>query len=189
MPRVFLFILALVLALLGCHAAASAAAPQQDSYASYYVCRGNTLQLVNGNPDGAQYAEWQVWLYPTSVHISQSASALEYSRWGAIQGPSARAVMSQLAAYQQFERAYTNFFGANTWGRSTFAYSVGPIAMAQQAQTDDPNGLRWKIALLNQRVESVVAELHASLVNGEGNEAPPRVQQDLEQLRNSMQDV
>jgi hypothetical protein len=106
-----------------------------------------------------------------------------------MQGPSARAVIKQLAAYQQFERAYTNFFGANTWGRFTFSYPVGPIAVAEQGQRDDPYSLHRKIDLLNQRLESVVPELRSSLVNGEGNEAPALVQRYLEQVRNSMQDV
>ena len=193
MRRAFFFILAFLWAPL-CWAvskqtAASVAAPQRDSYTSYYVYRRDALQVVNGDPDGANYAEWQVWLYANSVRVSRSGSGLAYARWGAIQGPSARAVMKQLGAYQQFERAYTNFFGASTWGRSTFSYSVGPIAVVEQGQKDDPYGLHWKIDLLNQRLESVVAELRSSLQNGEGNEAPALVQQFFEQVRNSMQDV
>ncbi len=191
MPRAFFYLLALLCALSCCGAsgqsAASAAAPQQDFYTSYYVSTGNSLQLVNGNPDGANYAEWQVWLYPWSVRISRSGSGLKYTRWGALQGPTARAVMSQLVDYQQFERAYVSFFGADTWGRFTFAYPIGPIAVAEQGPMDDPHGLLWKIGLLNQRLESAVVELHLSLVNGEGAEPPPRVQQPFEQLRNSMQ--
>ncbi len=169
--------------------AASVAAPQQGSYTSYYVCNGGALQVVNGDPNSANYPEWQVWLYPNSVRVSRSGSGLAYARWGAIQGPSVRAAIQQLAAYQQFERAYTNFFGANTWGRSTFTYSVGPIAVAEQRQKDDPYALHRKIDLLNQRLESVVAQLHSSLVNGEGNKSPALVQHYFEQVRNSMQDV
>jgi hypothetical protein len=169
--------------------AASVATPQQGSYSSYYVWNGNALQVVNGDPAGANYAVWQVWLYPKSVRVSGFGSGLAYARWGAMQGPSARAVIKQLAAYQQFERAYTNFFGANTWGRFTFSYPVGPVAVAEQGPRDDPYSLHWKIDLLNQRLESVVPELRSSLVNGEGNETPASVQQYLEQVRNSMQDI
>jgi hypothetical protein len=193
MRRAFFFILAFLWALFcsttSSQTAASVAAPQQGSYSSYYVWNGNALQVVNGDPAGANYAEWQVWLYPKSVRVSGSGSGLAYTRWGAMQGPSARAVIKQLAAYQQFERAYKNFFGANTWGRFTFSYPVGPIAVAEQGPRDDPYSLHRKIALLNQRLESVVPELRSSLVNGDGNEAPALVQQYLEQVRNSMWDV
>jgi hypothetical protein len=129
MRRAFFFILAFLWALFcstaSSQTAASVAAPQQGSYCSYYVWNGNNLQVVNGDPAGANYAEWQVWLYAKSVRVSGSGSGLAYARWGAMRGPSARAVIKQLAAYQQFERTYTNFFGANTWGRFTFSYPGG----------------------------------------------------------------
>ncbi len=48
--------------------------------------------------------------------------------------------------------------------------------------------LQSEIDLLNQQLESVVAELHRSLVNGERNQAP-LVQPYFEQVRKSMQDV
>src|ERR1700739_3968283 len=118
MRRAFFFVLAFLWALF-CSTASSqtadaAGAPQQGSN-SYYVWNGHTLQAVSGDPAGANYTEWQVWLYPRGMHVSGSVSGLAYARWGAMQGPSARAVTKQLASYQQFERAYTNFFGANTW--------------------------------------------------------------------------
>src|SRR5260370_1098309 len=193
MRRAFFFILAFLWGPLcwtvSSQTAASVAAPQEGSYSSYYVWSGDALQVVNGDPDGANVAEWQVRLFPNRVGVPRSGSGLAHGRWGAIKGPSARAVIKQLGLYQQFERAYTNFFGANTWGRSTFSYSVGPIAVAEQGQKDDPYGLHRKIDLLNQRLEAVVAELRSSLVNGKGNEAPALVQQYFEQVRNSMQDV
>jgi hypothetical protein len=192
MRRAVFFILASLWALFCSTApsqtADSAGATQQSSY-SYYVWNGHTLQAVSGDPAGAKYAEWQVWLYPKSVRVSGSASGLAYARWGAMEGASARAVTKQLAAYQQFERAYTNFFGANSWGRFTFSNPVGPIAVAEQGQRDDPYSLHWKINLLNQRLESAVPELRSSLANSESNEAPALVQQDFEQVRNSIQDV
>jgi len=67
--------------------------------------------------------------------------------------------------------------------------SGGAVAVAEQGPRDDPYSLHWKIDLLNQRLESVVPELRSSLVNGEGNETPASVQQYLEQVRNSMQDI
>jgi hypothetical protein len=190
--RTFFFIVAFLWALFcspaSSQTADSAGAPQQGSY-SYYVWNGHTLQAVSGNPAGANYAEWQVWLYPRSVRVSDSGSGLAYARWGAIQGSSARAVTKQLSDYQQFERTYTNFFGPNTWGGFTFSYPVGPVAVAEQGQRDDPYSLLWKIDLLNQRLESVVPELRSSLANGETNEAPALVQQYFEQVRKSMQEV
>ena len=170
------------------HRAASLAAPQHASY-SYYVRKGDALQVVDGDPALADYTEWQAWLYPQSVRVSRSGLGLAYVRWGVIQGPSARAVMRQLAAYQQFERAYRSFFGADTWGRFTFSYSVGPIAVAELGQGDDPYALLLKTDLLNQRLGSVVAKLRPSLVNGERNEATAPMQQYFEQVRNSMQEV
>ena len=194
MRRAFFFISPVLWALL-CwtpprQIAASVGVPEQASYSSYYVWNGKTLQVVNGGPAGANYAEWQVWLYSKSVRVTGSGSGLAYACWGAMQGRSAREVIKQLAAYQQFEQAYTNFFGANSWGRFTFSYPVGPIAVAEQGpQTDDSYSLQSKIDLLNQRLESMVPELRSSLVNGEGNEALALVQQYFEQVRNSMQDV
>jgi hypothetical protein len=193
MRRAFFFILVFLWALpcstASSQTAASAGTPQQDSYSSYYVWNGKTLEAVNGDPAGGHYADWQVWLYPKSMRVTGSSSGLAYARWGSMHGPSARAVMKQLEVYQQFERAYTNFFGANSWGRFSFSNPVGPVAVSEQQQTDDPNSLHWKVDLLNQRLESVVPELRSSLVNGEGNEAPALVQQYFERVRNSMQDV
>jgi hypothetical protein len=192
MRRAFFFVLAFLWALFcstaSSQTADSAGAPQQGSY-SYYVWNGHTLQVVSGDPAGANYEEWQVWLYPRSVRVSGSGSGLAYARWGAMQGPSARAVTKQLAAYQQFERAYRNFFGANTWGQFTFSYPVGPVAVAEQGQRDDPYSLHWKIDLLNQRLESLVPELRSSLANSEGKEAPALLQPYFEEVRNSIENV
>jgi hypothetical protein len=192
MRRAFFFVLAFLWVLFRSTVSSqtpdSSGAPQQGSY-SYYVWNGHTVQAVSGDPAGANYAEWQVWLYTKSMHVSGSASGLAYARWGAMQGPSAKAVTTQLAAYQQFERVYTNFFGANTWGQFTFSYPVGPVAVAEQGQRDDPYSLHWKIDLLNQRLESVVPELRSSLANSESKETRALVQQYFEQVRNSMQNV
>lgn len=160
----------------------------QASY-SYYVYNGKTLELANGDPAAANYTEWQVWLNPSGVPVSPLNSGLAYVHWGVIAGPSARAVTKQLTLYQEFERAYTNFFGANSWGRLSFSYPLGPIAIATQPQNDDAYALRSNVDLLNQRLEPVVIQLRASLVNCQGNVAPALVQQYFEQVRDSMRNV
>jgi hypothetical protein len=169
--------------------AGSLGAPQHASYSSYYVCQGDALQAVDGDPARAEYGKWQVWLYSQNMRISPSRLGLAYSRWGVIQGTSARAVMEQTAAYQQFESAYTSFFGPNSWGRFTFSYPVGPIAVPELGRVNDPYELLSKIDLLNHQLGSVVAGLRPSLVNGNPTEATTSVQQYLEQVRNPMQNV
>jgi len=170
--------------------AASLRAQQHASYSSsYYVCRGDALQLVDGDPARADYSRWQVWLYSQSMRGSPSDLRLAHLRWGVIQGPSARAVMEQTTTYQQFERAYTSFLGANAWGRFTFSHLVGPIAVPELGRGGDPYGLLLRIDLLNRQLGSVVAQLRPSLVNGDQSEATAPVQQYLEQVRNSMEDV
>jgi hypothetical protein len=169
------------------HATPQAPAPQQNS--SYYVRNGDVVQLVSGDPAGAATASWQVWVYSQPVRVSPSGLGLVYSRWGVLEGGSAAAVMAQLAAYQDFERAYTSLFGTHTWGQYSFAYSVGPVAVTEQGQGDDPYALRSKIAMLDHQVRSVVAALHPSLVNAERGQATAAVQPDFQQVRNSMQNV
>jgi hypothetical protein len=170
--------------------AGSLGTQQHASYSSsYYVCKGDALQLVDGDPARADYAKWQVWLFSQSMRASPSGLPLAHVRWGVIQGPSARAVMEQTTAYQQFERAYTSFFGANAWGRLTFSYPVGPIVVREPGRGDDPYGLLLKIDLANRQLGSVVGQLRPSLVNGDPSEATAPVQQYLEQVRNSMEDV
>jgi hypothetical protein len=176
-------------AALGQTAASLGAQPHSSYPSSYYVCKGDALQPVDGDPARADYAKWQVWLYSQSMRASPSGLPIAHVRWGVIQGPSARAVMEQTTAYQQFERAYTSFFGANAWGRLTFSYPVGPIAVREPGHGDDPYGLLLKIDLLNRQLGSVVGELRPSLVNGDQSEATAPVQQYLEQVRNSMEDV
>jgi hypothetical protein len=170
--------------------AASLETQQHAAYpTSYYVCKGDALQLVDGDPARADYAKWQVWLYSQSMRASPSGLHLARLRWGVIQGPSARAVMEQTIAYQQFEQAYVSFFGANAWGRLTFSYPVGPIAVREPGRGDDPDGLLLKIDLLNRQLGSVVGQLRPSLVNGDQSEATAPVQLYMEQVRNSMEDV
>lgn len=183
---IFAFLFAIPCRTIWSQTAVGSSATAQVSYSSYYVRNGDALQLVNGDPARENCTQWQIWLLPASVRVSRYGVGLAYARWGVIDGPSAKAVAQQLEHSQEFERAYTNFFGANAWGRFTFAYPVGPIAMKEDAQENDL--LRSRINLLNHQLESVVSELHGSLVNGEPNQAP-LVQQDFEQLRESMQDV
>lgn len=192
MRRAFLITPALLLTFSSWTVSSQTAATEeqglQTSY-SYYVYNGKSLEIANGDPTTANYTEWQVWLNPNGLPVSRTGSGLAYVRWGVIAGPSAGAVTKQLTTYQEFERAYTSFFGANSWGRLTFSYPVGPIAIAKQPPTDDPYDARMNIDLLNQKLEPVVNELRASLVNGQGNVAPSLVQQYFEQVRDSMQSV
>ncbi len=156
---------------------------------SYYLNNGNTLQLVDANPAGAGYPEWQVWLYTTPVSQAQYASSLAHVRWGVIEGASAESAIKQLDSYQQFERAYTNFFGENTWGRFTFSYSIGPIAIARQHEADNASDLTSKIFFLNQGLQSAVFALRPSLVNSQRSDAASPVRQYFDEVRDSMQDV
>lgn len=168
--------------------AASPRAQPHASYRSYYVCKGAVLQLVDGDPAAAGYAKWQVWLYSQRVRVSPSGLGLAHVRWGVVQGASAKEVMEQAGAYEQFEQAYRSFFGASAWGRFTFSYWVGPIAVPELGRGDDPDGLLSKIDLLNFQLGSVVDELRPSLVNADYSESiPPPVQQYLVQVRDSMQ--
>jgi hypothetical protein len=167
--------------------ASSLGAEQQTSRPSYYVCKGDVLQPVDGDPAHADYGKWEVWLFSQRMRVSPFRSGLAYVRWGVIQGSSARAVTEQNAAYEQFERAYTRFFGA--WGRFTFSFPVGPIAVPEPVGGEDPYGLHSKIDLLNYQLGSVVVELRPSLVNADHSEATASVQPYFEQVRNSMQDV
>ena len=159
-----------------------------SSLSSYYLSNGNVLQLVSADPAGASYPEWQVWLYKNPVPESNYGSGLAYVRWGVIQGASARSVIQQLDSYQQFERAYTNFFGENTWGSLTFSYSIGPIAIARQHE-DDAYGIASKIFFVNQELQSVVSVLRPSLVNGQHSEADTSIRQYFDEVRDSMQGV
>jgi len=190
MCRLSFSILALLFALPSCSTwsqpAAAVSTTDQVFRSSYYMRDRDVLKVVNGDPAHENCAEWQVWLFPTSVRGSRSGVGLAYVRWGVIEGRSAKAVTEQLETSQGFERAYTNFFGANAWGRFTFVHPVGPIAVMGHGEKNDV--LQSKIGLLNQQLESVVSDLHGSLVNGERNQAP-LVQQYFQQVRKSMQDV
>ena len=81
--------------------------------------------------------------------------------------------MEQLASYQKFERAYTVFFGSGTWGRFTFACSVGPIAVAEPGQQD----VKWA-AHENRPVEPTsgigCGRVAPLAENGEPSQAPLR---------------
>src|SRR5260370_35873935 len=99
MRRAFFFILAFLWAPLcwtvSSQTAASVAAPQQGSYTSYYVCNGAALQVVNGDPDGANYGEWHVWHYPKTGADRRAGAGHTYAHWGEVQGPSDRAAVKQ----------------------------------------------------------------------------------------------
>ena len=86
MQRAFLVVLFLWTFLCGAalsQTAASLGTQQHVSYStSYYVCKGDALQLVDGDPVRADYAKWQVWLYSQSMGASPSGLRLPHLRWG-----------------------------------------------------------------------------------------------------------
>jgi hypothetical protein len=173
---------------------ACGAAPEQTpdagakQPASYYVSNGNALQPLTGDPAATNYSVWQVWLFSRSV--PRSVRGLKYVRWGVLEATSARAVIEQLETYQDFERAYKSFFGPDSWGPFTFSYSAGPIAIADASgQPAASDLLESHIDSLNQQLGAVANELRPSLVNGSRSDAPSAIQADLQDVRNSMEDV
>ena len=166
----------------------STATPEASQH--YYVSDGKVLLAVTGDPAHANCSNWQFWLYPHSVHLERSGAGLAYVRWGVVQGESSGAIVRQLAVYQQFEEAYAKFFGPSAWGRFTFSYAIGPIALAGARQPDTSSTLlRSRIDYLNRRLEGVVEEVSASLTNGERREVPLLVEAYFQQVRNSVQDL
>ena len=156
---------------------------------SYYVASGTALKLAEGDPARASYANWQVWFYPHDVNVSRYGGALAYARWGVIHAYSPRAVMEQLAALQQFERAYNGLFGASAWGSLTFLHPIGPIAVADSAPAKWSPTIASGADVLNQRLASLVQALLPSLENGEQGDAALLVRSDLEQVRNCLVSV
>ncbi|HXW56515.1 MAG TPA: hypothetical protein VEJ67_12255 [Candidatus Cybelea sp.] len=166
----------LIAALLCCAASAHA-----GSAGVYYVNSGTVLNAVDGDPVRASYSEWQVWLYPRAV-VPRYGSSLFYGRWGVVHAHSARAVMDELAALEEYERAYKSFFGPNSWGPFTFSYPIGPIALAS---TDAP-ALTSDSDLLAGRLTHLVEAVMPSLRNGQPGTASQSVEAYFEQLRDSL---
>jgi hypothetical protein len=164
------------------------ATPQESNQAlyGYYLYDGRTLQVVDEDPGRSQYGQWEVWLFPQNVRISDG---LPYARWGAVQAPSARAVMKQLPLWQKFERAYAKFFGPAAWGRLTFSHPVGPIAVPSGMETRDASALIAEADDLNRRISAVIAAILPSLENNQNSDPPSPAAGYFGQVRDCLQGV
>ena len=99
--------------------------------------------------------------------------------------------MQRLRAFQNFEEAYLNFFGPNTWGRYTFANPLGPIAVAGQAIEIQPGVLekRYQLAELDDRLNGLIALVRPSLENNEGEGLNLPVKEYFDQIRHALEQV
>ena len=165
-------------------------APCAQAQTTFYVFSGNSLEIRYGNPV-ASYTRWQVWLFQEGVPLPRYTAGLQYSRWGLIEGTSAASVMQRLRAFQNFEEAYLNFFGPNTWGRYTFANPLGPIAVAGQAIEIQPGVLekRYQLAGLDDRLNRLIALVRPSLENNEGEGLNSPVKEYFDQIRHALEQV
>jgi len=93
--------------------------------------------------------------------------------------------MEQLATLQEFEGAYTFFFGSNAWGRFTFSYPIGPIA---DANKDSPAVVSEADSLAG-RLTPLVQALVPSLRNGERGDATGSVRAYFQQVRDCLASV
>jgi hypothetical protein len=165
------------------------AAPCVQAQSAVYVFNGDSLQIGDGNP-AANYTRWQVWLFPEGARFRDMAG-LQYSRWGVIDGTSAAGVMQRLRALQDFEHAYLNFFGPNTWGRYTFSNPLGPIAVAGQTTENESGTLQkqYQLAGLTERLNRLIAAVRPSLENNESEGPNSPVKGYFDQIRNALQQV
>ena len=164
--------------------------PCVQAQSTFYVFSGNSLEIRYGNP-GANYTRWQVWLFQEGVHLPRYTAGLQYSRWGLIEGTSAASVMQRLRAFQNFEEAYLNFFGPDTWGRHTFANPLGPIAVSGQAIEIQPGVLekRYQLAGLDDRLNRLIALVRPSLENNESEGLNSPVKEYFDQIRHALEQV
>jgi hypothetical protein len=153
-----------------------------QSQTIYYVYDGATLQVLGESAANTHYAHWQIWLYEQPAHVVHYTSSLPYSHWGLIEGASAESVKQQLEVFRGFEQAYLNFFGPGSWGRYTYYYAVGPIAITDQA-FEKGSFAPISHADLNYRLMALVNTVQPSLENNvnEGPNFP--VREYLDQIR------
>jgi hypothetical protein len=170
-----------VIATLFCCAASAHGGPA----GVYYVNSGTVVKAVDGDPVRASYTEWQVWLYPRAASVSRYGGVLFYGRWGVVHAHSARAVMDELVALQEYEKAYKSFFGPDSWGRFTFSYPIGPIAVASK----DAPAVTSDADLLTGRLTHLVQAVMPSLRNGQPGNAPRSAEAYFEQLRDSLASI
>jgi hypothetical protein len=166
------------------------AAPCAQAQSTFYVFSDNSLEIRYGNP-AANYTRWQVWLFQEGVRLPHHTVGLQYSRWGLIEGTSAASVMQRLRAFQNFEEAYLNFFGPNTWGRYTFSNPLGPIAVAGRAIEIQPGVLekRYQLAGLDDRLNRLIALVRPSLENNESEGLNSPVKEYFDQIRHALEQV
>jgi hypothetical protein len=148
----------------------------------YYVYDGATFQVLHENPANARYVHWQFWLYEQPVHIGNYTSGLPYSRWGLIEGWSAKSVVQQLEVFRGFEQAYLHFFGPGSWGRYTYRNSVGPVAITDQAfeiQSSAPISRPD----LSYRLQGIVNAVQPSLENNENKDPNSPVKEYCDHIR------
>lgn len=186
MGRGFLLAVCLCMAVSGL----AAAPPQAQQSDFYYIYKNGRLETAHGDPSLGRYSSWQVWLYPQSVDVSRfPAAGLAYARWGVIEGPSAKVVSERLAAEQEFEHTYAALFGQNSWGRFTFSYPVGPIAVPQGQPEMNPSELVSDINVFNNRLVSVIEALRPSLEMAQSREAVSPFKDYLDQVRYCLEQV
>lgn len=160
---------------------------QAQPQSSYYVYDGTAVQVVHEDPARAKYTQWQVWLFTFPVSIGTHTAGLAYSRWGVISGWTAESVMKQLEAYQGFEQAYLNFFGAGSWVRQTFSNPVGPIAITGPAIQNE-FASPFELSELNYRLERLVKAVQPSLENNE-SEGGSSVREYFDEIANAVMKV
>ena len=169
-------------------AALSARAQPQNAH---YVYDGKILQVVNQDFAPGEYQEWQVWLYQEGVRIPRYIADLQYSRWGLLEGTSAKDVMQQLQSLQTFETAYLNFFGSGTWGQYTFLNPVGPIAVMDRSSEDQPAALEklYQLRGLDERINTVIRAAKPSLENNQSHGSRSSVEEYFDQIRDALEQL
>ena len=167
---------------------------------AYYLFNGKTLEVAKDNPAYAKPMRWQVWLYREGVRIPRHTSGLQYSRWGLIEETSAGRVLKRLKAAQGFEEAYLKFFGPDTWGRTTFLNSLGPIAVVEEptetrstenfTETQPPElETRYQLLRLNDRLDRLMTTAGPSLENNESESVSSSVKEYFDQIRDALERV
>ena len=177
----------LVLTLCLFAAAVPATGQQQNSPYVY----GTTLQAGDDTRPHTNYGRWQVWLYQDGERIPQYAPALQYSRWGLLEGGSAESVTKQLRDAQRFVEAYVNFFGRDTWGRHSFFNPLGPIPVTDHSAENEPTtlGVRYQLDELRYRVNRLIADAQPSLENNKCEGPSSRYKEYFDQIRDALQQV
>ena len=157
----------------------------------HYVYNGTTLRVMDEDLATAKYNHWEIWLYREGVRIPHSATGLQYSRWGLIEGGSAESVIKELRDAQSFEEVYLSFFGPGTWGRYTFSNPLGPIAVSDRAIENETTDLEppYRLDEVRGRVDRLIVNAQPSLEknDSEGPSSPHK--EYFDQIRDALQRV